>query len=543
MGDRYDQDWFHRLSSGELSEEQFAELNQRLRASKELRKQYVHHMQLDALLATENLHPSESPESIVDLTELVDAGVKRRSNPFPYLAGLATLVVAASLIALFVDFSPKSVPSFSPVGLVGQSGIARLMDIAPGTALDETLSLDDELTPGVLHIGKGELTLVFHGGATVQLSGPAELHLLSDGEATLVHGSAQVNVPSNGSRFALNSPFSSHVEEQSIYSLTVNANESFVTLYDGALVVSQIGEQGNSYCSMVLQPMERIRASTDSLELLEPTDIELIDRIASPPMVELNVTEKYVELVKEDRPMLYWRFDGAEPDQIRNEMGDGFVGEIWPAESRDSFSFEGGRATLYESETPRTIRLRDPIPNFLNDAFSIEAWIRPGATDVQSILSFVPESADENEPGVEHFFLFEYAEESMIMHPRNSFRFLYRNPAARTNGMNLFTRGGQRPNEWHHLVATKTGDTVQLYFDGKLIAASGVKHHTSPENLLMYIGQLRYETGLRQFIGDIDEVAVYTRPLPAYRVREHYQAIQFRNDDVPSRDEVFTFLH
>ena len=88
----------------------------------------------------------------------------------------------------------------------------------------------------------------------------------------------------------------------------------------------------------------------------------------------------------------------------------------------------------------------------------------------------------------------------------------------------IFTLSGSYADgRWHHIVVTYAGATnvVSLYYDGALVGsqalAASLNTVVSPAGML-----IGHDTsGANQFIGAIDEVAVYTKTLSAAAVASH----------------------
>jgi hypothetical protein len=71
-------------------------------------------------------------------------------------------------------------------------------------------------------------------------------------------------------------------------------------------------------------------------------------------------------------------------------------------------------------------------------------------------------------------------------------------------------------NTWYHLVATFDGSNHQFYLNGVFGNSFGVSPTLDSDGLPAIIGGA--------FVGDIDELAIYDRALPATEVAAHYQA-------------------
>ena len=74
---------------------------------------------------------------------------------------------------------------------------------------------------------------------------------------------------------------------------------------------------------------------------------------------------------------------------------------------------------------------------------------------------------------------------------------------------------------WH----LREGDALRLYMDGELVQESADPQRI-PLGLQLVMGQLYTETVERFFIGHVDEVAIYDRPLKPQEIATHYQLLR-----------------
>lgn len=527
---------FRSLFDGKLDDEQFRDLDRSLLESPELRKSYIRYAEMEGLL-----------EDACLAAPVATADAKHRSS---WVVGSALAALATSWLLFFLWRVPVEQPfGYQPSTLEGHTDVALIADWQPGEQGVENMEQGMRLKPGKIKLPSGRLRLLFNGGAELKLNGPAELHLLSEGEATLLRGKADVNIPSLTSQFVLNSPHSSFVDNHSRYSLSVNAGISVVNVFEGSLEASQLGDDGYTYTSQRIQSSQSLWATTSSLSLRPngPTDWEIPP---AAPLEKLDVTEEYVELVRNSEPIVYWRFEGSSSLQAQNEVGSGLHAEVVSSGSEPGMELIDGMASFRDTPHGRILLATDPIDNFLEGDYSIEFWVRLRSWRRQAILSLV---GDDSHKSWDHGILFEYADEgTKLVHPSHAFRFLHRNPLGLSGGVNLFTSGGCPINTWHHLVAVKETGAIRFYHNGELVCRSNIGRDVQSEKLRCYIGQLRildretpvdgvpshYEglavvSEIRRFNGDIDEVAIYRHQLSAWDVRRHYQAVAEVNTLAP----------
>jgi hypothetical protein len=82
-------------------------------------------------------------------------------------------------------------------------------------------------------------------------------------------------------------------------------------------------------------------------------------------------------------------------------------------------------------------------------------------------------------------------------------------------------KGGITPDQWHHVAATYDGTTARLYYDGRKIGSRAVTLDTGLRGRFQ-LGRNLVDTDGRDFLGLIDEVAVFDRALSADEVLAHH---------------------
>jgi hypothetical protein len=108
-----------------------------------------------------------------------------------------------------------------------------------------------------------------------------------------------------------------------------------------------------------------------------------------------------------------------------------------------------------------------------------------------------------------------------------SVRFLHRWPLDTRIGNNVVSEGLYVPRRWHHLVAQKNGDRMELYLDGTLDRAMPLEPDHPTLSCRLVVGRRTTDPldhqDRRPFVGRIDEFAIYDRPLAVDEVRGHYR--------------------
>jgi hypothetical protein len=74
------------------------------------------------------------------------------------------------------------------------------------------------------------------------------------------------------------------------------------------------------------------------------------------------------------------------------------------------------------------------------------------------------------------------------------------------------------PDAWHHVALVQAGDTMVLYRDGRAVATTRVEPQHVGEYLWLRLGS--DEAGEAPFVGLLDEVEIYSRPLSPQEILE-----------------------
>jgi hypothetical protein len=160
--------------------------------------------------------------------------------------------------------------------------------------------------------------------------------------------------------------------------------------------------------------------------------------------------------------------------------------------------------------------------------YAVELWALPGRIGHAALASLIAPGPPAED--YKHLFLVELtaSDRQSLLSP-GLFRFLHRWPPGDSGGDNLFSTRHYVPNRWHHLVAQRSGGRMELYVDGVPTQPVSTQSAGASEPCHLLLGRLKpipRPTGRvhsRPFVGLIDELALYDRPLTAAEVRRHYE--------------------
>ncbi len=246
---------------------------------------------------------------------------------------------------------------------------------------------------------------------------------------------------------------------------------------------------------------------------------------ATSSVVSLTVvatpSTRYPVAVLADHPIAYWRLDetsGLVAHDYLNGNNGVYTNVLL---NQPGYSaFDPDRAAKFGSLSGNNSFVNNIPIDFSssgNAAFSIEAWANGGSQTSDAGIV-----AKGTGAGGEQFNLDTGG-------TGHAFRFFIRDAGGGTHlASGSITTGGK----WHHLVGVcdEPHGTVSLYVDGVLNASatgigsnSGILSSTNPVN----IGARQSGTGPTrddQFVGTIDEVAIYNVALTAAQVAAHFSA-------------------
>ncbi|WP_372718822.1 LamG-like jellyroll fold domain-containing protein [Novipirellula sp.] len=396
------------------------------------------------------------------------------------------------------------------------------------------LSVGKRLTAGTLKLEQGLVQMEFMSGAVVAIEGPAELQIHSKNAATLLSGRVTANVPPRARGFVLNSPKAAIVDLGTEFGVSVTpTGTSEVEVLSGEVELSLLGDDGNTLISQRVHEATRISVNQekDLLQTITANPKEL-PKIIVYDDEALAITDDYAELIRRGSPLVYWRFDDAEEsafadNSIRNEMGPNHAAILRHGQNGEkTIHVTNGYVRFQRSDSARYVVSEHPIEGLNQGPYSIEFWMKPDDLQHATVLGVYPESRNDH-----RIFLnvLEIVTETFMIHEPGALRFLHRNPptASYEAGTNAFTPGLCVPGQWHHVVAVKNTDAMEIYLNGHLARrvplAEGKVDGSGDFHLIF--GQLTAAADWRQFSGAIDEIAVYSRALSPAEIEHHFSVV------------------
>ena len=223
-------------------------------------------------------------------------------------------------------------------------------------------------------------------------------------------------------------------------------------------------------------------------------------------------TSRYARAVLEDEPILYWRLGESTGTTAKATAG-----------SDGTYSVVGinlGSPGALADDPDTAVTLTDGAGRITLDMgasfdaltpYSVEVWVKPSASNTN--LGFV---IDHTDWGAD-----ERRGWCLLGGQANASFERWASKAERSSVGNTPLTSG----EWHHLVGTFDGTTTRFYIDNVRIEERKGSIELPSRTSRMTVGHTSCDCGhINSFIGDVDELAVYDKPLTETRIATHYAA-------------------
>ena len=222
-------------------------------------------------------------------------------------------------------------------------------------------------------------------------------------------------------------------------------------------------------------------------------------------------TKSYIELVKADGAVGYWRLGETSGETAKDEIGANngtllngvTLGVPGVIQSDVNKAAKFNSADSQKIDVPWSDTLNPPV-------FSVEVWARVtgGASNYRSPLT---SRAD----GPQRGYIF-YAE------PGNTWQFW--TGKGDSSGWDNIPGPAVQINRWAYLAATYDGTTKRFYVNGAEVSSSAAGFAANDQSPLRFGGGATEGNGNYFFEGDVDEPAIYNKALTHEQIILHYLA-------------------
>ena len=518
-----------RLSDGLLDDAEAAELDRLLIADADARNYYRSHIAVHLALGerAEDGKAIRFPEV-------------RRVPGWPAFAAAAALVLAggAAWWTLLDGRQDRQAAAGSKApDLPVLAVISATTDLRWNLA--QPAANGQRLGPGVVRIHQGDLSLSLVGGQSIHLHGPAEFELLNDGAFALRRGPAAFRTIGGKGPFIVQLPKGAVVDMGSEFSADAGIDGTAeVRVFEKELTVSTVGRSGRTLEEQQLAAGGSLLVNARLSPGTRPVNAFL--RVPPAPlMVPPGGEEAYAAAVLASSPAAYWRFESADDDRnVADETG------AHPLQLM-------GRARLSGNERQRYLLVNESdAAGFAAPSAGLAGLDTARGITVECLLYSTAENhgsavslelAEHGPPPAGTHPSINHAPQTFVLermarkgehlghiHPDFSLRTMFRSPAGYIGGTNLYSRESHLLHRWVHVAAVHDGSEIRLYVDGRVsdTTTSSLTFHNA--SLRPIIGRLQPspKDEYRQWIGGIDEVAIYGRALAGEEILGHASALK-----------------
>ena len=387
----------------------------------------------------------------------------------------------------------------------------------------------DVLPKGRLAVREGRATFAMLTGVTVVVEGPADIDLLSVDRIACHRGKLRARVPDGAEGFVVSGPGTAVVDLGTEFGINVQADgKSRGKVFEGEVEAALLGTSGAlRYSRLLVEASGAFEIDPETGPHRAPRRARGIRRAlqAGPRAAGASPGLSGRDPRRAADVLLAVRVRRGGEGRQRGRGGPPLLvrGPVRVAESA-----AGNRCAVFEPGQNNQCLLMDGSwkPG-RPTGYAIELWFLPESIGIQALVSMIAPKDTTS-----HLSLIELTASNRLTLVRPaSVRFLYRWPTGRGGGDNVFSDSIYVPYRWHHLVAQLAGERMELYLDGVVQASQVVKPSGSTAPCQLILGRLTtltsskqiHHTGFRRpFVGLMDEIALYDRPLTADEIRAHH---------------------
>lgn len=421
----------------------------------------------------------------------------------------------------------RSYPKVDAVN--GLAIVVKLDRVRWDSADDMHPSEGSILAAGRFRFAEGRVILSMLTGVVLDVEGPADVDLISSDKVLCRRGRIRARVPAGAEGFLVLGPSAAVVDLGTEFGVNVGADGKMQgRVFKGRLEAALLSAEGTPQRSYFLDASKA--NATKAFEVDSRSGrIDAVDApgdfvAASDPSVPpLALEADYARMILRSKPWGYWRFESLEGDLVPNELpgrpplrATGPIRLTAATEANRSAEFLAGQGRQFLAMD------EDWHPPW-SPGYAVEFWCLAESIQHASLVSIVtPKETDH------HVFLMELTSRNRLtIHKPASLRLLHRWPPGWEGGDNTYSQDPYVPYHWHHIVGQIRGERIELYTDGEPSSLASVtpEHGDVPCQFLLGRLSTRPGSGLsidRPFVGRMDEVALYDRPLSLEEIREHY---------------------
>jgi len=226
---------------------------------------------------------------------------------------------------------------------------------------------------------------------------------------------------------------------------------------------------------------------------------------------------RYGARVLADGAAHYWSFDETSGDKAEDFVAERNMTIRGKAYKRGGGSVLGSGASLtMTSDANNKSHAATRVASQAPTAFSMEAWVRTSSTSGGAIMSYGSSATNQSWNRDRMVYMRDDGTLSFMLYPGKL--------------ATITTPKSYNDGQWHHIVASLSPTSgAMLYVDGNLAAFDGSMTKGQSYSGYWRVGGdalsgVNGQPSNTNIQADIDEAAVYSTPLSARQIAEHYTA-------------------
>lgn len=394
---------------------------------------------------------------------------------------------------------------------------------------------EGELLPaGRFRLRSGQAFLVFLNGVTLTLDGPADIDLVSIDRVFCRQGRLRVRVPKGVEGFVVASPGSAVVDLGTEFAMNVEpGGKSRVMVIEGAAEASLLDPQGFTRHTQRVDENTQFEVDPNAGSIAEAAvrpDQFLSRRDDGVPPLKLDPA--YSGAVMASKPLSYWRFESLEGDAVPNEIPGG------PPLRRNgpvrvaSGPRTNGHAVFSAAAPEQYLTTDSPWKLTRGSRHAIEFWFLSDTIRYSTLVGLYPAVSELPRTLKYHHVMSveTMAYPTLSLEKPASVRFLrrwLREVDLFAEEHNLFSQSIYVPRRWHHVVAQRSGNRMELYLNGARDHATTAENDPPGIFYHLVVGRRTAEPTevkeSRPFVGRLDELVLYDHPLSPEEIQNHFR--------------------
>jgi hypothetical protein len=371
-------------------------------------------------------------------------------------------------------------------------------------------------------------------GVMLAVEGPADFDLISVDRIFCRRGKLRTRVPEGAEGFVVTTSSSAVVDLGTEFALNIGEDgHTQVMVIEGAAEAALLDRGGVPTLTRSMRPNEAVEVDPETGRIApSAAQPERFAAATSNPTRPLVLEPGYRDAVLAARPRGYWRFETVESGTVPDEVPGGPTLRVnGPVE----VGGDGGRngCATFHPGVPGQFLTSDSLFELTRTpGHAVEFWFQADRYIHASLVGFVPSAAGvrsrmKGPDAFVHTLLVELtAQERQTLNKPASVRFLHRWPLEARIGKNLFSDRDYVPWMWHHVVAQCTSDRIELYLDGAAAGLMPLEDDYPGLDCRLIVGRrttvAANPSDAREFVGRLDELAIYDHILSLEEVRTHF---------------------